>query len=177
MGFEQLAALKAQLSEGAKGKKAASSLTSTPVGVGREIKQPRKRPRTSADAAMRAVTTLQRHFPHAFPHSPAPKVPLKVGILKDVLAQTTSLGLSERDARNGVKLWCRGQRYWTCLVEGNMRVDLLPAQSLALSPLPKRTTAQVRRRLGSRAGESRLRTINMVNCVDRQKPALIAAKL
>ncbi|CAL8481135.1 ProQ/FINO family protein [Caballeronia sp. S22] len=25
--------------------------------------------------------------------------------------------------RNGVKLWCRGQRYWTCLLEGNARVD------------------------------------------------------
>ncbi|MDR5777503.1 MULTISPECIES: ProQ/FINO family protein, partial [unclassified Caballeronia] len=29
-----------------------------------------------------------------------------------------------RDARNGVKLWCRGQRYWTCLIEGTVRVDL-----------------------------------------------------
>jgi len=127
MGFEQLVALKAQLNQDAKGKKAASRRTSAPVGVEREIKQPPKRPRTSADAATRAVTTLQRHFAHAFPHSPAPKVPLKVGILKDVLARAAWLGLSERDARNGVKLWCRGQRYWTCLVEGNIRVDLTGA--------------------------------------------------
>jgi ProP effector len=127
VGLEQLIALKAQLNQGAKGKKAASRLTSAPVGAGREIKQPPKRPRTSADAAGRAVNTLQRHFPHAFPHSPASKVPLKVGILKDVLARAASLGLSERDARNGVKLWCRGQRYWTCLVEGNMRMDLTGA--------------------------------------------------
>jgi ProP effector len=90
----------------------------------REIKQPPKHPGTSADAATPAVTTLQRHFPHAFQCSPTSKVPLKVGILKDVLVQAASLALSERDARNGVKLWCRGQRYWTCLVEGNMRVDL-----------------------------------------------------
>ncbi|MDR5740023.1 ProQ/FinO family protein [Caballeronia sp. LZ016] len=88
--------------------------------------QPEPR-RTSADAAARAVTTLQRHFPRTFPRSPAPKVPLKVGILKDVLARAASLGLSERDARNGVKLWCRGQRYWTCLVEGAGRVDLAGA--------------------------------------------------
>jgi ProP effector len=97
------------------------------VDVAREIKHPSKPPRTSADAAARAIAKLQRHFPHAFPHRAAPKVPLKVGILKDVLAQAASLGLSERDARNGVKLWCRGQRYWTCLVEGNVRVDLTGA--------------------------------------------------
>jgi ProP effector len=97
------------------------------VDVKRGIKQPPKPPRTSADAAARAVTTLQRHFPHAFPHSPASKVPLKVGILKDVLARAASLGLSERDVRNGVKLWCRGQRYWSSLVEGNVRVDLAGA--------------------------------------------------
>ncbi|EKS72444.1 ProQ protein [Burkholderia sp. SJ98] len=23
-----------------------------------------------------------------------------------------------------MKLWCRGQRYWTCLVEGDVRIDL-----------------------------------------------------
>ncbi|MFM0522107.1 ProQ/FinO family protein [Caballeronia jiangsuensis] len=133
MGFEQLAALKAQLNQGAKRKEVASRLTSSPVDVTREIKQPPKAPRTSADAAARAVTTLQRHFPHAFPRSPAPKVPLKVGILKDVLAHAASLGLSERDARNGVKLWCRGQRYWTCLVEGNVRVDLTGATTGVVS--------------------------------------------
>lgn len=44
-----------------------------------------------------------------------------------MLARAASLGLSERDARNGVKLWCRGQRYCTCLVEGNVRVDLTGA--------------------------------------------------
>nr|WP_250490963.1 ProQ/FINO family protein [Caballeronia sp. INML2] len=41
-----------------------------------------------------------------------------------MLVRAASLGLSERDARNGVKLWCRGQRYWTCLIEGTVRVDL-----------------------------------------------------
>jgi ProP effector len=127
MGFEQLAALKAQLNQGANRKKVSSRSTSSPVDVTREIKQPPKPPRTSADAAARAVTTLQRHFPQAFPPSPAPKVPLKVGILKDVLARAASVGLSERDARNGVKRWCRGQRYWTCLVEGHVRVDLTGA--------------------------------------------------
>jgi len=44
-----------------------------------------------------------------------------------VLARAASFGLSERDAGNGVNLWCRGQRYWTWLVEGNVRVDLTGA--------------------------------------------------
>ncbi|WP_075644407.1 ProQ/FinO family protein [Caballeronia cordobensis] len=79
------------------------------------------------------MTALQRHFPRAFPRSPAPKVPLKVGILKDVLARAASLGLSERDARNGIKLWCRGQRYWTWLIEGDVRVDLNGANASAVT--------------------------------------------
>ncbi|SAK88751.1 ProP effector [Caballeronia pedi] len=133
MGFEQLVGLKALLNQGAKGKEVAPGSTSQPVDVAREIKQPPKPRRTSADAAARAVTTLQRHFPRAFPRSPTPKVPLKVGILKDVLARAASLGLSERDARNGVKLWCRGQRYWTCLVEGDVRVDLAGAVAGAVT--------------------------------------------
>jgi ProP effector len=151
MRFEQLAALKAQLNQGAKRKEVASRLTSSPVDVTREIKQPPKPPRTSADAAARAVTTLQRPFPHAFPRSPAPKVPLKVGILKDVLAHAASLGLSERDARNGVKLWCRGQRYWTCLVEGNVRVDLTGAIAGVVSAAEAEYgTSQERTRLARR---------------------------
>ncbi|GAB5097921.1 ProQ/FinO family protein [Caballeronia sp. HLA56] len=121
MGCEQLTALKAQLNQGANSKTVASL---PPVDVKREIKPIPKPLQTSAAAAVRAVSTLQRHFPHAFPHNRAPKVPLKVGILKDVLARAASLGLSERDARNSVKLWCRGGRYWACLVEGNVRVDL-----------------------------------------------------
>jgi ProP effector len=51
-------------------------------------------------------------------------MPLKVGILEDVLAHAASIGLSERDARNGVKLWCRGHHYWSRLIAGSARVDL-----------------------------------------------------
>jgi ProP effector len=151
MGFEHLAAPKAQLNQGASRKKIASRVTSPPVDVSREIKQSPKASRTSADAAARAVTMLQRHFPHAFPHSPAPKVPLKVGILKDVLAHAASLGLSDRDARNGVKLWCRGERYWTCLVEGNVRVDLTGAITGVVTAVEAEYgTSQVKARLERR---------------------------
>ncbi|WP_350030058.1 MULTISPECIES: ProQ/FinO family protein [unclassified Caballeronia] len=123
MGFEQLAALKLQLSQREEDSEATSPLVSAPVDAGQGIKG-QKRPRTSVDGAARAVTILQRNFPRAFPRSPASKVPLKVGILRDLLARAATLRISERDIRNGVKLWCRGQRYWTCLVEGAVRVDL-----------------------------------------------------
>jgi len=59
MGFEQLAALQAQLNRGESSKTVASRSTSSQVNVKREIKQPPKPPRTSANAAARAVTTLE----------------------------------------------------------------------------------------------------------------------
>jgi ProP effector len=124
MGLEQLAALKAQQNQGTRSTKGASGAASSCVDVGGEIKQRSKPPRRSADDAARAVATLQKHFPRAFPRSPIPKVPLKVGILKDVLAQAASIGLSARDVRNGIKLWCRGHHYWTRLTEGSARIDL-----------------------------------------------------
>jgi ProP effector len=129
MGFEQLAALKAQLRQDAKVDKATSRGTSSTEGGGRHAKPSTKVTSTSADAAERAVIILQRHFPRAFPPNSASKIPLKVGILKDALAQAAPLGLSERDVRNGIKLWCRGQRYWTCLTEGRVRVDLTGAKA------------------------------------------------
>jgi ProP effector len=68
-----------------------------------------------------------------------------------VLARAASLGLSERDARNGVKLWCRGQRYWTCLVEGNVRVDLAGAVAGVVTPAEAEYgTSQEKTRLARR---------------------------
>jgi ProP effector len=123
MGFEKLATLKARLDEDAKRTTSAAGVTPSRVEAGRAVKRRSSPPRTS-DAAARAVATLQKNFPRAFPRSPTPKVPLKVGILKDVLAQAASIGLNERDVRNGIKLWCRGHHYWTCLIAGSGRIDL-----------------------------------------------------
>jgi ProP effector len=124
MGFEQLAALKAHQNQETKSTKGISGAASPCVDAGGEIKQRSNRLSTSADDAARAVATLQKQFPRAFPRSPIPKVPLKVGILKDVLAHAGSIGLSARDVRNGIKLWCRGHHYWTRLTEGSARIDL-----------------------------------------------------
>jgi ProP effector len=123
MGFEKLATLKARLDDDAKRTTSAAGVRPSRVDAGGAIKRRSSDPRTS-DAAARAVATLQKNFPRAFPRSPAPKLPLKVGILKDLLVQAASIGLNERDVRNGIKLWCRGHHYWTRLIAGSGRIDL-----------------------------------------------------
>jgi len=104
-GFEQLAALKAQLNQGANGKKVASRLTSrqwTSCG------------KSSSHRSLRERLLAQ-------PRAQLPRC--------NDISRAALLGLSERNVRNGVKLWCRGQRYWTCLVEGYARVDLTGAMT------------------------------------------------
>lgn len=154
MGFEQLAALKAQLTKEAKLKKQQEREADTPAPA---AKQPGKsaakpaakterpgRPARPAragapartgeksppvDPVVRVIGTLQKRFPAAFPKNPAPKVPLKVGILADLLAQASDLQLTEAQIREAVSTWCRGSRYWACLTDGAARVDLSGAQA------------------------------------------------
>jgi ProP effector len=71
-----------------------------------------------------AIGRLQKHFPQAFPKNPAPKVPLKLGVHKDLLTQAPQLGLSEAAVIEAIKTWCWGKRYWACLVEDACRIDL-----------------------------------------------------
>ncbi|MEX3592602.1 MAG: ProQ/FinO family protein [Burkholderia sp.] len=71
-----------------------------------------------------AIGKLQRRFPAVFPKSPAPKLPLKIGIFKDLVSHTAELDLDEAELRDAMKEWCRGSRYWACLVEGAKRIDL-----------------------------------------------------
>jgi ProP effector len=117
MGFEQLAALKRQLAEEAppqptKGKSRKSE---------RRADSKRNAP---VDAVVLTIGKLQHRYPKAFPKSPEPKVPLKVGVLQDLLACSAELGLTEKEIRDAMKTWCRGGRYWACTVAGASRVDL-----------------------------------------------------
>jgi ProP effector len=116
MGFEQLAELKKQLAKEAAAKPAAKSphARRAPPPVNSK----------PVDPVVHTIGKLQKRFPNAFPKNPAPKVPLKVGILEDLLIHATELGLSDSELRDAIKIWCRGNRYWTCLVEGAVRVDL-----------------------------------------------------
>ncbi|WP_244851588.1 ProQ/FinO family protein [Caballeronia sp. SL2Y3] len=121
MGFEQLAALKQQLAQQAK-----STRTQKPPKkqATQADRAPRKTAGAPVDDVVYTIGKLQKRFPNAFPKNPAPKVPLKVGILKDLLAEKADLSLSEQELKDAIKVWCRGNRYWSSLVEGAPRVDL-----------------------------------------------------
>ena len=133
MGFEQLAELKRQLAREAKSAKrqAASPQAAKPARPARPA-QPGIKGQVAAkpaavDPVVRVIGKLQKRFPAAFPKNPAPKVPLKVGILADLLAHAGELGLTEAEIRDAVSTWCRGSRYWACLTDGAARVDLTGA--------------------------------------------------
>jgi ProP effector len=153
MGFEQLAELKKQLAaaraEAApaakSGGRPASKSASKPASKAgsrpgakpaRKNAEPRRdapaaaaqaRPAADArpvDPVVKSIGRLQKRFPIAFPKNPAPKLPLKIGIFEDLVAHAKELSLSEAELRDAIKTWCRGSRYWKCLVEGAARVDL-----------------------------------------------------
>jgi ProP effector len=60
----------------------------------------------------------------AFPVNPAPKVPLKEGILKDAEQHLAQLGITSEQLKLGVAAWCKGARYWASMVENAPRLDL-----------------------------------------------------
>jgi ProP effector len=133
MGFEQLAVLKQQLKKAAKEEREAKQQAAKP----KSVRPPRPAaPKANArapaksepvDPVLRTIGKLQKRFPAAFPKKPAPKLPLKIGILADLLAHAEELKLNEEEIRLAVSTWCRGSRYWACLVDGAARVDLTGA--------------------------------------------------
>lgn len=145
MGFEQLAELRAQLAAKAKQERNAKR-PAAPTDAGVKPKsgdQPSRgakpgagakaqhrakpasaKPSAPVDPVIVAIGKLQRKFPCAFPKNPAPKVPLKVGIWDDLAREAQAVGLNEAELREAMSTWCRGNRYWSCLVEDAVRVDL-----------------------------------------------------
>ncbi|MBU3737224.1 MAG: hypothetical protein FGM62_09670 [Methylobacterium sp.] len=113
MGFEQLAPLKQALAGQAE------------AGNQRRKKLPASlKPAAPVDPVVLTIGQLQKRFPRAFPKNPAPKLPMKIGVHKDLLEQSEQLGLSRKALREAIKTWCRGTRYWASVVEGAVRVDL-----------------------------------------------------
>ncbi|MCY0853142.1 ProQ/FinO family protein [Cupriavidus sp. D39] len=123
MGFEQLAALKEQLAKQAKAAPRAKTRRAPPKASARPAK-PVNEPAKPVDPVLQAIAKLQKRFPQTFPKNPAPKVPLKIGIFQDLVPHAQEIGLTESVLRDAIRTWCRGTRYWTCLVEGAPRVDL-----------------------------------------------------
>ncbi|RMM79812.1 ProQ activator of osmoprotectant transporter ProP [Pseudomonas coronafaciens pv. striafaciens] len=117
MGFEQLAELRDRLRAEKEPQKA--ERTKHP-----KRKSPAKAKPYNQDPAVEAIWPLQKHFPLAFPVNPAPKVPLKEGILKDAEQHLELLGLTSEQLKLGISTWCRGSRYWKSMVENAPRLDL-----------------------------------------------------
>ncbi|MDF3834649.1 ProQ/FinO family protein [Cupriavidus basilensis] len=132
MGFEQLAALKEQLAKQAKAAprqaKAEPRVKTRRAPPAASVKQAKPvspaSPAKPVDPVVQAIGKLQKRFPQTFPKNPAPKVPLKIGIFEDLVPHAQELGLTESILRDAIRTWCRGTRYWTCMVEGAPRVDL-----------------------------------------------------
>ncbi|MDR5879865.1 ProQ/FinO family protein [Caballeronia sp. LZ032] len=136
MGFEQLAGLKKQLAQQARQaeQEAAQSKAAKAKKPPRARRAPAPTPppppaapAKPVDPVVHTIGKLQKRFPLAFPKNPAPKKPLKVGIFEDLMKHAEELQLSERELRAAIKVWCRGNRYWTSLAEGAARVDLTGA--------------------------------------------------
>jgi ProP effector len=108
MGFEQLAELRDRL----RAEKAPTQAESTTRPKRKPPADPKPREKDPAVDAL------------AFPVNPAPKVPLKEGILKDAEQHLPLLGLTLEQLKLGISTWCRGTRYWASMVENAPRLDL-----------------------------------------------------
>jgi ProP effector len=117
MGFEQLAELRDRL----RAEKVQVKTDSTKQRMRKP--SPQTKP-SEQDPAVEAIWRLQKHFPLAFPVNPAPKVPLKEGILKDAEQHLELLGISSEQLKQGIATWCRGSRYWASMTENAPRLDL-----------------------------------------------------
>lgn len=117
MGFEQLAELRDRL-------RAEKEQVKTDSPKQRERKSSLQTKPREQDPGVEAIWRLQKHFPLAFPVNPAPKAPLKEGILKDAEQHLDLLGISSEQLKLGIANWCRGSRYWASMTENALRIDL-----------------------------------------------------
>lgn len=146
MGFEQLAELRDRLQAEKQQVKTDSKKPRKPAPSRQE--KPREQ-----DPAVEAIWRLQKHFPLAFPVNPAPKVPLKEGILQDAEQHLELLGVTREQLKQGLATWCRGGRYWSSMTEDAPRLDLngqaagtvTAAQALHAKQQAKRQRMQARR--------------------------------
>jgi len=118
MGFEQLAPLRDELAQQATAQKKLKSQKKKDDAAAPAKKVAR------VDPVVLTIGLLQKKFPLAFPKNPNPKLPLKIGIHKDLFEQAEQLGVNKNELRAAIKTWCWGNRYWDCLVEDAVRVDL-----------------------------------------------------
>jgi ProP effector len=73
-------------------------------------------------------------------------VPLKIGLFEDLLPHAHKLALTEAELREAIKTWCRGARYWACLIEGASRMDLAGQQAGQVRPEDAKRAQQLQAR-------------------------------
>lgn len=125
--------------KGAKGNKPARARDAAPAT-----------PEKPVDPVVLAISRLQKRFPAVFPKSPAPKVPLKVGIFQDLVRHAPELKLTEAELRDAIRTWCRGARYWNGMVEGAARVDLAGEPAGQVTEADARRARQLQRSRAAR---------------------------
>jgi ProP effector len=124
------------------------------------------------DPVVKSIGRLQKRFPIAFPKNPAPKLPLKVGIFEDLVVHAKELSLSEAELREAIKTWCRGSRYWACLVEGAARVDLTGGEA---GKVTAQEAAGAQRLQAHRAGRGAQKAAAGAEQTQTQTPAVSQA--
>ena len=109
-----------------KPRRAQDGARNKPQGQKRPAPQarPQQQPETPRDPLLVAIGRLQHAFPKTFPKKPAPRVPLKLGIVEDLYAHAAKLRLSEDEIKAAIAAWCSVGRYWAALGKDAVRVDL-----------------------------------------------------
>lgn len=136
---------------------------------GQRAPRPEKR-ETPVDPVVVAISRLQRHFPKAFPKNPAPKLPLKLGVLADLVQHAEQLQLDEAQIKEAVKTWCDGRRYWASMVEDAPRVDLNGEPAGAVTANEARHAKRMASRNASR-NAARARAEKKAQTAAEQTPA------
>ena len=167
MGFEQLADLKKQLAAKAKAERPAQQQAKPKA-------TPRRQQENPVDPVVLTIGRLQKLFPKAFPKNPAPKLPLKIGIHKELLGKASEIGLEEAAITEAVKTWCRGTRYWASIVEGAPRIDLEgnPAGEVTARDAAQARSLEARRRQPRKPkAEASTEVQQVTQAVDTTSPA------
>ena len=88
------------------------------------------------------IQELQMSFPRLFPEKPAEKLPLAIGIDRDLDEWAKDLGIPRRDLKIALYYWCKGRRYRRAIRMGqrfNLRFSAEPWGGLAVREFDERT--------------------------------------
>lgn len=76
------------------------------------------------EIAIMFIDYLQENYPKTFPQKPDPKVPLAIGIHKELIKKRAEISVTKKIICKAIRLWVSGKRYKECLVVGANRYDL-----------------------------------------------------